>query len=222
MSDFNQQEYLQTYTAQDKRLQTPRAKKELIANNRGLNFERLSKIGRGVREIHEVQILGETVPMRVVSMGEERILKQQTYIELNQYPDLKNDSLEFNRIYLKKQLSLATSACMEASENNSQDRYFTEEDIDALPPSTFAALVTAYQALELEYNPSINEISEEAINLLIQELMNPQKKSLLLPSLTFSQHRAITNRLLEMWQEREEVISTTLLSVDTSQQPKSE
>lgn len=208
---YNQQEFLDNYTQQDSRLQKPHVKTEIIANNLGLNFERSAKIGKGVREIHEVNIFEDVVPIRLLSMREEREVKHATFIEMQKFPNFKSGTTlydqEFNKIIFRKMISLATTPCPEYTKDD--QRYLREIDLDEIPPATFAELINAYKALELEYNPTINQIDEENIRFLVGEMLDPEKKLAIIAGLTLSQLRATQNVLLEMIMSLEDNTSIT-------------
>ncbi len=202
---FNQTDYLDEYCKQDKRLS--KARTEIIANNRGINFERLMGIGRGVREIHTITIYGQEIPIRVLSMREERLCKQQTYVAMKSFPEFPPDSedyaIEFNKTLLRKMVSMSTSSCPEFP----QDAFLREVDLEEMPAMTFAELLNKYRAFEIEYNPELNQLDEQQINILIGELRDPSKKYQLLTGMTLSQHVAVTSRLLEMLNGREDNIA---------------
>lgn len=209
---FDKMAYLQEYAQQDKRLENPKAKAELIANNKGINFERLMKIGRGVREIHSIEVFGEIVPMRVLSQAEHRICKHDAFVYMKQYeqfvPGTMAYASEWDLAYFRKAISLSTSSCPEYT----QDRYYTEDDLDFMSPVTFAYLITMYERLEDKYNPDISNISEEEIHNLIKELQDPAKKSQLLTGMTLNQYARVTIKLLEMLTgQKDNIVLSSLL-----------
>jgi len=141
---FDKMAYLKNYAQQDKRLQNKITMTELVANNQGINFERLMHIGKGVREIHVVKIFGQEIPIRALSIREERLCRHNTYNYIKQYPEFIPGTMDyaaqFDRAFFRKAISLATSSCPEYT----KDCYFTEDDLDELPPATFAYLVNQY------------------------------------------------------------------------------
>lgn len=209
---FDKMAYLQEYAKQDKRLENPKVKAELIANNDGINFERLMKMGKGSREIHVIEVFGEAVPMRVLTQKEQRLCKHNTFIYMKQYPEFVPGTMayasEWDLAYFRKTISLSTSPCPEYTE----DRYYTEDDLDSLPPVTFAYLITMYERLEDKYNPDISSIPEEEIQNLIKELQDPAKKSQLLTGMTLNQYARVTIRLLEMLTgQKDNIVLSSLL-----------
>jgi hypothetical protein len=221
---WNKQEWINEYSKQDKRLQSSAVQRELIANDAGISLERTAKIGRGVREIHDVQIFGDTVPMRVLSMDEERRLRHATHIDMKAYPEFDKQSnefaIEFNKQLLRKMVSLSTSPCPEYVSD--EMRFFTERDIGALPATTFAELINIYRTFELEYNPDVNQIDEKEVLTLIGELRDPEKKSALIRGMTFSQRGAVLSRLLEIDTEQEDNSHLSSLLNDSNLDKKTE
>jgi hypothetical protein len=203
------------YVEQDKRLQDPEVKREIVANNLGLNFERLIKIGKGTREIHYTKIYGENVPLRVISRDEETHLQHGCIVEMaEKFPHFKGAlfNINFERMFQKKLISLATSVCIEAPHK----RYLSEDEIGALPSYTLAALVTEYERLEREYNPAINEIPEEEVNLLLARLLDPTKKSIIMTGLTSSQIYSTLSKSLDVMIELGDITSIIDSLIDTS------
>jgi len=207
---------LNEYIEQDPRLQDDFVKKEIRANNLGLNFDRLIKIGKGTREIHYTKIFDREIPLRLISRDEEDKLLYDCVLEMaEKFPQFKGKlyDLIFNKLYLKKQISLATSPCIEAS---NYKRYLSEEEVGSLPSSTLAAVITEYQRLEKEYNPEINQIDDKQVDFLLMELLDPAKKSRTLIGLTTSQMYSTLNKLLDIVIELEDNTSITDSLTDTS------
>lgn len=206
---------LNEYIEQDPRLQDPKVKNEIRANNLGLNFERLIKIGKGTREIHYTKIFDKEIPLRLISRDEEDNLLYKCVLEMaEKFPQFKGKLYDiiFNKMYLKKQLSLATSVCIEVPNK----RYLSEDETGSLPSSTFAAIVTEYQRLEKEYNPEINQIDDEEVNFLLGRLLDPTKKSTIMTGLTTSQMYSTLSRLLDILIELEDTTSIIDSLTDTS------
>lgn len=206
---------LNEYIEQDPRLQDPQVKNEIRANNLGLNFERLIKIGKGTREIHYTKIFGKDIPLRLISRDEEDKLLYECVLEMaEKFPQFKGKLYDiiFNKMFLKKSISLATSACIEAPNK----RYLSEEETGSLPSSTFAAIYTEYERLEKEYNPEINQIDDKEVDFLLMRLLDPTKKSIIMTGLTTSQMYSTLNKLLDIVIELEDNISIIDSLTDTS------
>jgi hypothetical protein len=203
------------YVEQDKRLQDPEVKREIVANNLGLNFERLIKIGKGTREIHYTKIYGEEIPLRVISRDEETHLQHSCVVEMaEKFPHFKGllFNINFEKMFQKKLISLATSVCIEATSK----RYLSEDEVGSLTSYTLAALVTEYERLEKEYNPTINQIDEEEVNRLLVRLLDPEKKSIIMTGLTSNQTSNALNKLLDVVIELEGNTSIIDSLIDTS------
>ncbi len=202
------------YVEQDKRLQDPEVKREILANNLGLNFERLVKIGKGTYEIHYTNIYGDEIPLRVISRDEETYLQHDCVSEMaKKFPLFKGAiyNVNFEKMFQKKLISLATSV----SVHTPSKRHFTEDDVGSLPSYTLAALITEYQRLEREYNPVINAIDDEQIDFLLARLLDPEKKSITMTGLTSNQTSSSLSRLLDILIELEVNTSITASLIDT-------
>jgi len=204
----NGKSYIDEYTSQDERFNQPGVKAELIANH-GLDFERVVKIGKGTRTIHQVNINGIDVPMRLLSMEETAKLQHQTIIDMKtKYPEFKGllYNLNFERIFNIKQISRATTVCKESANCKEipDTRYFTEDEISGMTAVEFASLLNAYIKLEADYNPVIDEISEESIVQLMEELCDPEKKSITIAGLTSAQMSKVLEKTYEMLIKLEE------------------
>ena len=222
--------YIDEYIASDERLQHNGVKAELIANH-GFNFERLMSISKGTFETHDITFNGKVIPMRLLSMKEERELQHQTIIDMDTlYPKFKGAlyNINFEKLQLIKMISLATTVnpTIEACKGIPDSRRLTERDVDQMAATEFAYIVSEYQRLQKEYNPIINEISDEEINLLIGEILNPEKKSITISGLTLLQMRSILMKLSDILIKLEGNISITDSLIDIStinennQQPK--
>jgi hypothetical protein len=188
------------YIEQDERLQNPQVTREIRANNLGLDFEKVLKIGKGTRETHHLNLYGKNIPIRLISLHEQRCLKHQCIIEMEKtYPYFKGRLYDINldQLFLEKSISLATSSCIEAA-NIPGDRYLSEDDVGSLPPPTFAAIITEYQRIQLEYNPEINQIDDNEVDYLLMRLLDPTKKSIIMTGLTSSQMYSALSKSLDI------------------------
>jgi len=161
-----------------------------------VNFERLIEMTKGTREIHYIDYNGSQIPMRLLSIKEEREIKHATHVLFKKYPEFigGENNPEFSRIQLVKLLSKATSAAPEITEC-----YLTENDVEALPYPAFNYLSIQYKKLESEYNIVYNPNLEDDFNQILMEIFDGEplneKKLTLLHGLSSSQLLQITIRL---------------------------
>lgn len=210
---MEQKQVLDWYGDQDSRLKDPEIVAEIIANRDNIDFDTLMSVGKGSAEIHYVKIMGDNIPFRVLTQKEERMIKHATHVEIQNdplYQFSKNDSAEFFKLYMKKAISLATSPCIQVTDD--KHRHYTEAKLDNMPAVTFASIVTAYQQIEREYNPGLGQFDNESIRILIGELLNPEKKSILLAGMTSLQMRSILEILFDrMIGQQDNITIATLL-----------
>lgn len=173
-------------------------KNPFLVNEKGLNLTRVIKIGKGVYNTEWIDFCGEKVPLRLLSIEEEDRVKFETHRELKSeksiYREMKDDPAVFERVYLCKLLSLATTP----NPDSGIEPFLKEKEIRALPAGSFAGLVWHYQMLEKEYNPRIGSISEDEINFLITELFDAKKKSICMNGLNFLQMQSVLSKLLDI------------------------
>lgn len=189
----NKEDFLRKYAEQDTRLQDEGVFGELLANNNGINIERLFNMGKGTREIHSIKFFNEIIPMRVISLREERVvnhsasihMKDETYLSPGTIPY----NMQFERFRLRKLLSLATSSCPESPDSC----YLTMDDIDDLSDTTFISLVNRYSEINAMYNAGIEVLTEDHIDGLLEELRDPEKKFQSLFSMNMNELRTIMN-----------------------------
>ena len=172
-------------------------KNPFLINAKGLTLSRVLRIGKGAYNTEWLEINGQQIPMRLLSIEEEDTLRFETMKEFkNQssiYFGMKDDVGLYERLYMIKSVSLSTTL----NPDSGVSPYLTEKDIKAMPNSSFAALLWHYQRLEKEYNPRVGEVADEEVDFLIGELLDPEKKSIFMDGLTFLQMRAILLVFLE-------------------------
>lgn len=216
----NEISYIDEYIASDERLQANGVKTELIANH-GLRFERIMKIGKGAFEIHEINFNGQIIPIRLLTMKEQRELQHSTIIDMQRkYPEFKGAlyNMNYEKLYQIKEISKATTvnptiaSCKEIKDT----RRLTEDEVDGMSPPEFAYLVSEYQNLMRQYNPILNEVKDEEIDFLIGEILNPEKKSITIDGLTFAQTRGMLKKLSDILIELEDNTSITSSLLDIS------
>jgi hypothetical protein len=204
---FNKEEWIKKYVQQDSRLDTQKVKTELIANNKGWNFERITSIGRGVWELHPSNFNNATISLRVLSMEEESYCEHQALIDMKkQYPMFESNTPLYNthlqRLIFVKLISLATSPSIVAT--TPQERHLTENDIKCMSGVEFAELVRIYKQIEATYNPTLDDVSDETIAILVRELQDPEKKYQCVTGMTGNQSKATLLLLLEMIEGHED------------------
>jgi hypothetical protein len=211
---FNKEEWINKYVEQDSRLDTKKVKTELIANNKGWNFERITSVGRGVWELHPNTFNGTTISFRVLSMEEEAYCEHQSVIDMKKnYPMFEPGSplyhTHLQRLTFIKLISLSTSPSVVATDMS--ERHLTEDDIKCLSGVEFAELVRIYKQIEATYNPTLDDVSEETISTLVRELQDPEKKYLCVTGMTSNQLKATLLLLLEMIEGQEDNIQLSKL-----------
>lgn len=161
-----------------------------------LTFEKLIHTNAGVRKIHYIDYNGSQVPMRLLSLKEEREIKCATLREFKKYPEFigGEDHPEFSRLQLIKTLSKVTDASPETNKP-----HFTESEVEDMPSVAFNYLIREYRKLELKYNLEYNPNMEDDISTLLQFIFDGaplnEKKYHLLSGLSSSMLLQITIRL---------------------------
>ncbi len=202
--------------------QNPERRKDpanpFLTNAKGLTFSKVLKIGKGAYNTEWIDINGEEIPLRLLSIEEEDTIKFETNKEFKDksslYFGMKDDIAMYERVFMIKVISKATTLNPESG----IPPYLSVKDIKAMPNTSFAGLIWHYQRLEKEYNPRVGEISDKETDFLIGELLDPEKKSMFMDSLTFLQMRSILSKLLEVVTEVGDNISTMTLLEDLGQQ----
>lgn len=183
---------------QDERRRTD-PKRPLLLNEKGLTLTRVLKIGRGAYNTEWIEMFGESIPLRLLSIEEEDRIRFETHKELRNeksiYNMMKDDPAIFERVYLCKAIALATTPNPDSDPSTA---FLKEKDIKAMPATSFAAMVWHYERLQKEYNPRIGDISEDEANFLIAELLDDKKKSMYMDGLSFLQMRTILWKLLDI------------------------
>lgn len=157
----------------------------LRAKINSIDYNRLININEGVRKIHYVSYGKEQkIPMRLLTIRENRILLQQTYVWNKENPQFigGEDNSEFQRQLLIKKLSLATSPAPELIED--KHRYFTEEQLENSVDFVLAGLAQQYDQLVKQYNPYLSQQFQDEMNFVLLALfdgepMNEKKLTLL-------------------------------------------
>ncbi len=191
---------LTTYLNSDARLQENQA--TLVSKINSFDFNKMIQTSKGVREIHYINYNEDKIPMRLLSIAEERNILHQCHVLFKKYPEFigGEDNPIFQEFRIIKTLSLATSPCPELFED--KDRYFTEAQLENISRVTLNYLSHHYDQLTKQYNFLYNEAFEEEITYALHtlfdggELIN-EKKLILLNGLSSVQKSAVIIRLLK-------------------------
>lgn len=175
---------LNNYFESDIRLKERRSLLEPKINV--LSFNKCINTSKGVREIHYINYNGSQIPMRLLSIKEERRIKQETSREFKKYPEFlggENHPI-FQEIIVIKTLSIATSVSPEDYETGTPQPFFTESEIEDMPPVAVNYLMKQYTLLDREYNLEYNQSFEDDIDNFLMTIfdgvpMNEKKLSLL-------------------------------------------
>lgn len=189
---------IDNYLNSDPRLQKS---KDLLAPKIDVGvFNKLINAAKGVREIHYVDYNGTQIPMRLLSMAEERKIKHETHMLFKKYPEFigGENHPEFAKIELIKTLSRATSSAPELYDMEQPDPFLTEDAVDNMPTVAFNFLLSKYQILQKEYDITYNREFDEEINEVLLFLFDGgefnEKKLALLSGLTSQQKSQIIIR----------------------------
>lgn len=212
---ITQDDVVKKYGEQDERLKTPLAQDLIRTNEVGIiDFDVLFTIGKGTFEIHELNVFGKKIPIRALSIREELQIKHETHVALQKDPmyiHMRDDSSEFEKLRLIKTLSLASSSSI----HTPNDRFLKEAEIMECSSATVAGLITAYQDIERQYNPPIENYSEDAINEIVSKLLDPKHRAAIIAGLDLWLMRIILTILLGM-NDAQEVNTSIVTSLEDS------
>jgi hypothetical protein len=227
-----QQDYLASIKQVDERYDIAGVKTEIAKQSDTLTFYRLMRLMDGVRFTHKVEVNGQVIPMRLITIGEEEQLLRECIQQITNDPIESKIPGQFEKVFLIKKLSLASSVFMDNGKSceinklapieQKQYRFFSENDIKNLTQMEFAKLAEAYNNIELEYNTDPSNVSDEEVANFIGNLLDEKKTPMamweLLMSSDLHKLRKTSIKLCEIIRKHEDNIRLGQLLEDTTTQ----